>query len=228
MRDAEALESGKGQTSSRRRANGKCPVLHPTTLLFIWFSFVLAGQSLVAWHILLTLLLLAVFGESVRQDWKRLAWSTRWLIVSLFVVFAWGEAGEPAWQGALAPTREGLATAMTHVARLLLVLMAVAVLRRWMPLPDLLRGLHRLLQPFRRCRVDSDRFLVRLLLVLRQVDQMPANLRDWRSLLTQQERVGGHAGGEVIELADSPLSCLDYLAILLACGLLVALCLQRM
>jgi len=197
--------------------------MHPTTRLVVWFSLVVAGQLLADRFVLAILLLLPAFGSPVRQDWQRLAWSARWLIVSLFVVLSWGGAGEPAWHGPLAPAREGLASALSQIARLLLVLMAVAVLRRWLPLPDLLRGLHGLLRPVRRCGVDTDRLLVRLILVLRRVDQLPPSLREWRSLLEQRDCVGG----EVIELVDSPLSCIDYLTIPLVTGLVAAFCLQR-
>jgi hypothetical protein len=70
----------------------------------------------------------------------------------------------------------------THGGRLLLVLMAVAVLRERMPLADLLTAMHRLLEPLRRCGVDTDRGLVRLLLVLNYIETMPRP-RDWRLLL---------------------------------------------
>ncbi|MDS4016012.1 MAG: hypothetical protein RKP46_16915 [Candidatus Accumulibacter sp.] len=223
MRDA-AAESGKPQVN-RPPAAGKRAGFHPTTLLVVWFSLLLVGQSLAGWHILLTLLLLSACGAGVRQDWKRLAWGSRWLIVSLFAVFAWGEAGEAVCPSALAPTLEGLSLALTQVGRLLLVLMAVAILRYGMPLADLLRGLHGLLQPIRRWRIDTDRVVVRLILVLRQADQMPPSWRDWRSLLAPHEHV---AGGEVIELADKPLSYRDYLAILLVCGLVAVFLAQRM
>jgi energy-coupling factor transporter transmembrane protein EcfT len=197
--------------------------MHPTTRLVVWFSLLIAGQALDGLFILAILLTLPAFGRDVVQHWQRLAWNTRWLILSLFAILSWGGLGEPAWPGPLAPTREGLDSALLHVARLLLVLMAVAVLRRWLPLPHLLRGIHGVLRPIRRCGVDTDRLLVRLVLVLQQVDTLAPSLRDWRSLLEQ----GHGAGGEVIELMDSPLSGIDYLSISLATGLLAAFCWQR-
>lgn len=197
--------------------------MHPTTRLVVWFSLLIAGQALDGLFVLALLLMLPAFGRQVMQHWQRLAWSARWLIISLFVILAWGAIGEPAWNGPLAPTREGLDSALLHVGRLLLVLMAVAVLRRWLPLPQLLRGIHGLLRPIRRCAVDTDRLLVRLVLVLQEVDTLSPSLRDWRALLEQRH----HDGGEVIEIADSPLSCIDYLSISLATGLLAAFWLQR-
>jgi hypothetical protein len=97
------------------------------------------------------ILLLPLFGRSVLSRCWQLAWGARWLFLSLFVILAWGGVGEAAWNGPMAPSREGLLDASMHVGRLLVVLMAVAVLREWMSTADLLTGIHRLLEPMRRC-----------------------------------------------------------------------------
>ncbi|MFW5396000.1 MAG: hypothetical protein XXXNARYT_001728 [Candidatus Accumulibacter regalis] len=134
-----------------------------------------------------------------------------------------GAAGEPAWGGALAPTREGLLAAATHGGRLLLALSAVAVLVEWMPVPELLVATHRLLQPLRRCGVDPDRSVVRLLLVMRHIETLPRP-RDWRILL-KAPNTGGE--GEVFELADRPFSWSDPALILLVAGVVGAFLLRQ-
>ena len=111
-----------------------------------------------------------------------LAWRARWLLVSLLVILSWGVAGEPLWQGALAPTIEGLREALTHFGRLLLVLFIVAAFLEAMPLPELLAATHVLLRPLRHLGVDPERGVVRLMLVLRYVETLPRP-RDWRVLL---------------------------------------------
>jgi hypothetical protein len=184
--------------------------VHPSTRLFVWLLTLVAIQGLDDRPLLAALLVLPLFGGRVLRRCGRLAWGARWLFLSLFVILAWGGAGDPAWDGAMAPSREGLLDALTHVARLLLVLMAVAVLREWMPFPDLLTAAHRLLEPLRRCGLDPDRGLVRLMLVMRHIETTPRP-RDWRILLD----LPASSSSEVFELADRPLGGRDYLTMAL-------------
>jgi hypothetical protein len=191
--------------------------VHPSTYLVVWLLIVVLGQSLDGIPLLAALCLLPLSGRRVGRRCWQLAWGARWLFLSLSVILAWGGIGEAAWDGPLAPSREGLIDAGNHGGRLLLVLMAVAVLRERMPRSDLLTALHRLLAPLRRCGVDTDRGMVRLLLVLHFVETMPRP-RDWRVLL---EPPAAGSAGEVFELADRPLARRDYLIIaLLLCSLL--------
>ncbi|HRI92850.1 MAG TPA: hypothetical protein PLS93_14525, partial [Accumulibacter sp.] len=113
--------------------------------------------------------------------------------------------------------------AATHGGRLLLALSAVAVLVEWMPVPELLVATHRLLQPLRRCGVDPDRSVVRLLLVMRHIETLPRP-RDWRILL-KAPNTGGE--GEVFELADRPFSWSDPALILLVAGVVGAFLLRQ-
>jgi hypothetical protein len=62
---------------------------------------------------------------------------------------------------------------------------------------DLLTATHRLLDPLRRCGLDTDRGLVRLLLVLHYLETMPRP-RDWRQLLEPP----ASSQREVFELTD--------------------------
>jgi energy-coupling factor transporter transmembrane protein EcfT len=175
------------------------------------FAHSLEGSLLAA-----ALLASLCFGGRILRRCGQLVWAARWLFLSLFVILTWGGAGEPAWNGFMAPSLEGLADAATRVGRLLLVLMAVAVLRERMSLADLLSGAHCLLEPLRRCRLDPDRGLVRLLLVLRYIEAMPRP-RDWRQLLDLR----ADRSIEVLELADRRFSSRDALIVILAVAGLV-------
>ena len=191
--------------------------MHPASGLLIWLVALVLIQCLEGGRLLLAgLLALLLSGSKAQRRCARLAWGARWLFVSLFVIMAWGGAGEPAWSGLLAPSREGLADALTHVGRLLLVLMAVAILRERMSLPELLTGTRRFLEPLRRLGVDPDRGLVRLLLVLRHLETLPRP-RDWRILLDVPTT--GNTD-EVFEIADRPFSGGDFLVLALVAGTL--------
>jgi len=204
-----------------RRPASRDPAVHPTTYLVVWLLTLVASQSLDGLPLAAALLLLPLFGGRALRRFGRLAWGTRWLFLSLFVILAWGTAGEPVWSGGLAPSREGLAEAATHLGRLLLALMAVAVLLAWMPMSDLLTATHRLLAPLRACGIDPDRGVVRLLLVLRYIETMPRP-RDWRILLA----VPPNSGDEFLELADHRFSWFDVLTMVVA-GAVAIFCLRQ-
>lgn len=186
--------------------------VHPTTRLILWLLLMLLIQLLDEWILAAAFLLVPLLGGAALQRAGRLIWRTRWLLVSLFVIFPWGVAGEPLWQGIAAPSREGLLAAATQLGRLLLMLITVAAFLERMPLPKLLIATHRMLQPLRRFGLDPDRGVVRLLLVLRYVETLPRP-RDWRTLLD----VPASSESEVLELEEHPLRWLDHL-LLLAVG----------
>ncbi len=190
--------------------------VHPTTRVVNWFLLLIAVQCLNGLALAAAFLLLPALGRRGLQRAGRLVWRVRWLLLTLLVVFSWGVAGEPLWEGAAAPTLEGLRKALTHLGRLLLVLIAVSAFLDATPLADLLVASHTLLKPLRRIGLDPDRGVVRLMLVLRYVETLPRP-RDWRSLLD----VPGTTVGESLELDQPPLRWLDF-ALTLILGLVVA------
>ena len=156
--------------------------VHPVTRVIVWLLFLFAVQCLNGAVLAVVFLLLPLLGSAILKRGGHLVWRTRWLLLSLLVIFSWGVAGEPLWTGAAAPTHEGFIEALTHLGRLLLVLMAVAAFLETMPLPDLLAATHTLLKPLQRLGLDPERGVVRLMLVLRYAETLPRP-RDWRSLL---------------------------------------------
>ena len=182
--------------------------LHPVTRLLLWLSALLAIQCLSGVPLLLAFVLLPVFGRSSVRRGAKLVWRTRWLLLPLFVVFAWGVPGEPLWASAGAPTGEGLREAVEHAGRLILVLFFVAAFLEAMSLADLLSASHLLLQPLARLGIDPERGVARLMLVLRQAEALPPP-GDWRRLLA----VPGECESEVLEVEFFALQGVDYLVI---------------
>ena len=183
--------------------------LHPATRLALWLALLIIVQCLnglaLAFGLPLALVLLWAANSRIPGRGARLIWRARWLLLSLFVILAWGIAGDPLWEGALAPTREGLIEALTHLGRLLLVLMIVAALLETLPLPELLAASRSLMAPLRRFGFDADRGVIRLMLVLRYVESMPRP-RDWRSLLEAPVAIAG----ERVEVMAHPVRGVDY------------------
>ncbi len=191
-------------------------VLHPTTRLALWLLVLLSVLFLEGGLLAAVFPLLPLLGRAVLVRGWRLVWRARWLLLSLFVIFSWGVVGVPLWEGVGAPSFEGLAEALTHLGRLLLVLMAVAALLEALPMSDLLSATRGVLAPLRRYGVNCDRGVVRLMLVLRYVETLPRP-RDWRQLLNAP----AVEIAERIELDDHPLGFADYLALLAASALAV-------
>jgi len=193
--------------------------LHPTTRLILWLLFLVAVQLLSGYPLAVVLLLMPLCGKAVLKRGWLLIRRARWLLLSLFVILAWGSAGEPLWDADLAPTQEGIREALIHLGRLLLVLLAVAVLLEKMSLPDLFAASHTLFEPLRRFGMDPDRGIVRLMLVLRYVEKLPRP-RDWRSLLDVPETTAD----ETIEISYQPLRGIDYALTMGAVLALVVFC----
>lgn len=186
--------------------------LHPTTRLLLWLLSLVGVQCLDGWALAAAIVLLPALGPRIVRRAGSLVRRARWLLVSLIVILAWGTAGDPLWAAAYAPTRQGLAEAATHGARLVLVLAAVAALLETMPLPEMFLASHALGRPLRRIGLDVDRGIVRLMLVLRYLERLPRP-RDWRSLLD----VPPTAAEETLELSNVPLRTVDYAALAIAC-----------
>lgn len=198
----------------------KLPV-HPATRLMAWLLLLLAVQCLSGSALAGAFLLFPLFGTGALRRGGQLIWRTRWLLLSLLVIFPWGIAGQPLWDGAAAPTYEGVHEALTHLGRLLLVLLAVAAFLETMPLADLLAATHLLLKPLRRFGLDPERGVVRLMLVLRYVETLPRP-RDWRSLLDAPRL----AESELLEVEHQAVRWTDY-ALALAFLVVVSLFILR-
>jgi energy-coupling factor transporter transmembrane protein EcfT len=193
--------------------------IHPTTRLVLWLLFLVAVQGLNGLPLLLLFGLIPLLGKAILKRGGLLIRRARWLLVSLVLILAWGGAGEPLWNSDYAPTYEGVSEALTHLGRLLLVLMAVAAFLETMSMPELFSASHTLFKPLRFFRLDPDRGIVRLMLVLRYVEKLPRP-RDWRSLLEAPPAITN----EEIEVSSQPLRWSDYLLILSGLLALIVFC----
>jgi energy-coupling factor transport system permease protein len=145
--------------------------LTPAALLLAWMV-ALAGLVAAPWpHILgvaLAILLLAVLLAA--NVLLRLLRRTRWLLLTVFVLFAWMTPGMPvpALPGA---SLDGLLQGAEQLSRLLVSLAMVAILLGRMSIDHLLVACHGLLRPLHHLGLNIDRFILRLALTLRQIDR---------------------------------------------------------
>ena len=137
------------------------------------------------------LVLLARF-DLVFPRWWALLRRMRWLFLTVWLILAYGTAGEAVFDLAWLPTHEGIAEATLHVARLALMLGCLAWLFTALGKNGLQVALTSLLQPLAMRGIATERLVVRLSLVMENLrEELPKGT--WRRMLE------GHA-----ETVDGP------------------------
>jgi hypothetical protein len=108
----------------------------------------------------------------------------RWLLCVLWIVLAFSTPGESFQNIAWAPTYEGISEANIQAVRLLLTLICLAWLFSVLHGDRLLVGLSGVLMPLEFFGVKVSSLLVRLSLVLENL-QAPSDRGSWRKILSQ-------------------------------------------
>jgi energy-coupling factor transporter transmembrane protein EcfT len=199
--------------------------MHSGLILILWLAAVASVQLLSLSALAAVVpLCAAVAGVIAPVRLLRLLRRVRVLLVAIAILFAWFTPGEALFHDwpRLGPTREGLALAVLHAARLIAVVCAVAVLLERLSLQRLVGGLHAISRPLRLIGVSPERLALRLLLVLRYVEASPQGhgkprWRDWLLAESEEEEKGVE---EVVVLQRERLGVLDAL---IALGLFGAL-----
>lgn len=156
--------------------------MHPSTALIAWLAAVLASQflgyaglGLLAFGILLSL-------PVATGAWLKYMWRARWLLVTLWLILAYNTPGE-AWRDLVwAPTYEGMAEASLQAVRLVVMLACLAWLFCRLGRDGLVSALWGLLQPLHMRGADTRALVVRLSLVLDNL-QEPPEKGAWRKVL---------------------------------------------
>jgi hypothetical protein len=108
----------------------------------------------------------------------------RWLLLSIALLFALATPGQrlPGALGDLGITQDGLLLAAEHVVRLVLLLASLAIVHERLGTNGMMAGLYWLLAPLSKWRAMRERIVVRLMLVLDNVENAPSgNWREWLS-----------------------------------------------
>ena len=191
--------------------------IHPVTRLLFWLGWIVLAQCLNGVFALMAVVLAlfslpAMLGLGVLRRALRLIWRARWLLLTLLIVFSWAGVGEPVWAAWGAPSWEGVEEGLIHVARIVLTLLIVAALLESISTASLLAAIYMLLAPLRWRGVDCERGMVRLMLVLRQLESPPSG--DWRALL-RSDAITASVSDEFFELEAWPLQRTDWVLLLL-------------
>ncbi len=193
--------------------------MHPASLIMIWLAFALclpwlrtADLSVMAALFFIPLLIRR------SPEFLKLLRRTRWLMISLILVYAFATPGVAVLPllGAYSPSREGLLSGGLQALRLVALLAGLAVLLAAMPRNRILAGLYFLLRPLARMGVDVDRVAARIWLTLHYAEQTkPGRSGEWRTCL-RSALAGGDDARQTIMLEVGRLYWRDYLILLCA------------
>ena len=191
--------------------------MHPASLIMIWLAFALclpwlrtADLSVMAALFFIPLLIRR------SPEFLKLLRRTRWLMISLILVYAFATPGVAVLPllGAYSPSREGLLSGGLQALRLAALLAGLAVLLAAMPRNRILAGLYFLLRPLARMGVDVDRVAARIWLTLHYAEQTkPGRSGEWRTCL-RSALAGGDDARQTIRLEVGRLFWRDYLILL--------------
>jgi hypothetical protein len=137
----------------------------------------------------------AFLFPAVRLQLLRLVRRTRWLLLVLLLTYAYAVPGTPVWIGLgwASPAFEGLQQGGMRVARLVLLLAALAALLATTSRPRLIYGLYVLALPLTWLGFDRRAFAVRLGLTLDYVEHAPKPARWLDALRSPIPEVPGPA-----------------------------------
>lgn len=157
--------------------------MHSGLLVFLWLVSVVWLQFLGTDGLAATLVAsIVAAGLLAPVRSRRLVKRVRFILMAIVILFAGftpGEAVLSAWP-VLSPSREGVLLAFEHAARVVVVVLFVAMLMERLPPSRLVSALYALLRPFEVVGVPADRVAVRTLLVLRFVEaEKPPRWDHW-------------------------------------------------
>lgn len=141
--------------------------LHPATQILIWCLLVAAMQFLPAGRLLMaaSLVLLIAFAWSHRK-FIQLLRRTRWVMFSLWLIYAFTTPGDALLDVLFSPSREGVLEGGLQMMRLLAALAGLAILLDRLPRQQLMAGLYSLFMPLQWLGWSRERLAVRLALTL--------------------------------------------------------------
>ncbi|MGA9394293.1 MAG: hypothetical protein WCA83_03770 [Azonexus sp.] len=197
--------------------------MHPSTAMLITVIAIVAIQFVGLAGLVAVFGLQLLAGRHSIAGWWRLVRRMRWLLLSVWLILAYGVPGDALFEVSWMPTHEGIREATLHVVRLILMLGCLAWLFSSLGKQGLLVALHGLLHPLARFGIASERLVVRLSLVMQNLqNELPKGA--WRNMLDGNAVHG--AGPETLQVTMLPWRLVDYfvfLAVLAFSCLLIAL-----
>lgn len=158
--------------------------LHPATQIIVWCVLVAAMQFLRPGHLLLAagLVLLSAFILA-RHKLMQLLRRTRWIMLSLWLIYAYTTPGLALFELPLSPSVEGLQEGGLQMMRLLAALAGLAILLDRLHRQQLIAGLYSLFAPLHYLGLSRERLAVRLALTLHYAEVAMLRSVPWQESL---------------------------------------------
>jgi len=157
---------------------------HSAVQIYSWICLSLAVQMLNGYILILLAGLLIVYSFRISPVRYILLLSrTRWILSSMFVIYAYTTPGEALWPqlGSFSPVSDGIVDGLMQLARLLAVLAGLSILLTLLSQAQLIAGLYSLSRPFCLLGLSREQFAVRLALSLRYAESaMQESSIHWR------------------------------------------------
>lgn len=192
--------------------------MHPTTALLAWLAAVLAVQFLGYAGLGLLAAGLLLVRPPLWRVWLDYVRRARWLLLTLWLILACNTPGEALADLFWAPTYEGVAEAMLQTARLVAMLGCLAWLFDHLGRDGLVSALWGLLRPLAALGLDVARLVVRLSLVLENL-QAPPERGAWKKMLAGDPAFAG--GPEVLHLSQPAWAVRDTLLVVISAAMLL-------
>lgn len=166
--------------------------LHAATKIVMWLILAIFTQWMhsLALLVLSVLMLLLVFYFKA-YDFFRLIRRTRYLLVSLLLIYGFATPGDEIYPmaGSFSPSLQGLQLGSEQAWRLLLLLAGLALLSRTTSRDSLLSGLYILMMPLKLFGLNIEKIALRIWLTLHYAEQ-PALIegrKSWRNIFEVTE-----------------------------------------
>jgi len=187
---------------------------HPALQIMMWCLLVAMIQRL-EWVplILVTGAMLVFAWLLAAKKLLQLARRTRWIMLSLLVIYAFSTPGQPMIEamGSWSPVREGLTDGAAQLLRLLAALASLAILLDRLHRLELIAGLYSLFAPLGLLGLSRERCAIRLALTLHYAEvAMLRSHAHWQDAL--QGLFEPHTEVvQAIELPSHPMKISDVL-----------------
>lgn len=159
--------------------------LHPATQILTWCVLVTAIQFLAPAGLFIAGSLVLSFAFVLsRHKLVQLVRRTRWILFSLWLIYAYSTPGQLLVDAPFAPSREGLLEGGVQLMRLLAALAGLAILLNRLHRQQLMAGLYTLFAPLHWLGLSRERLAVRLALTLQYAEvTMLRETRTWQEVL---------------------------------------------
>ncbi|MEI7843406.1 MAG: hypothetical protein WCI39_10275 [Gallionellaceae bacterium] len=196
----------------------------PVTQLIVWMCGAIAVQKLSALVLsVVTVALLLLAYQLHDQRLFKLLRRTRWIFLSLFVIYAFLTPGVPLWSlsNTPSPTIDGLEDGLMQLGRLLSVLAGLSILLTLLSREQLIGGIYSLIYPLRFFGISREKIAVRLALTLHYAETaMRDTAVDWQGAI-RNALAATHNNVSSIVISTQPRSRMDIALIVFSGALLL-------